>query len=128
VGAALGTGLSHLVGTLFKQRWSSASVSKLAAIRNGDAMQGQFYLMGGTVNGGWAYNYYIKDGDQLRPRSLSISGHNIVVEEIDDGKPRIEVSNAEFHSSWLNLFALPSGGHLYAFFVPKGSVKEGFDI
>lgn len=127
-GLLIGILVAFIVGCFFPKSWLKSTVFNLAAMRNGSAAHGIFYLMRGSVNGGWAYNYYVKEGVQLRPKDLLINENDILVEEIEEGEPRLEVSVYDFSKEWFNWFGAASQAKRYHFFVPKGSVKEGFDI
>ena len=125
---SFGAGLAALVGLILPKRWSAVRSYSLAAMNNGSGINGQFFLGRGNVNGGWAYHYYSKSGDLLRPEQLIISGNDVAVTETDDGNPRLEVDDYEVMYGWMNWFGFTGSHRRFRFFVPKGSVKEGFEI
>lgn len=127
-GVLIGLLLSLLVGSLLPRNWGKPSVYKLGGMKNSNAIRGESYLTRGSVEGGWAYNYYIKEDGCLRPKILRINGNNILIEEIEGSEPRLEVFSYQFSLSWFEWFGILDEKRRYHFYVPKGSVCENFDI
>ncbi len=128
-GAFIGVGVAWLVGRLFPRIWTDPTTFKLASMNNGTSMTGSFYLMHGSVRGGWSYRYYVKIGDTLHPSELSVYGNDITIHEVPNEKdPRMVVETFRVRYGWLKLFGFSDEDRRYQFYLQKGSVKQGFDI
>ncbi len=102
---------------------------ELVSMQSSSDLQGKFFLFAGSFNGDWSYRYYRKEGDYFRPREISVSGHDILVQEVDDGKPRLEVFGREYTEDWYYWIAIgPKFEYRYIFIVPVGSVVQEFKL
>lgn len=134
LGLAVGIGaaVAEEVGEALPQRMDEkpSRVVRLAAARTVDSVQGSIrggvFLLRGDIGGATYYRYYERFNDGVTPRQVR-AGVGVYVYETD-GAPRMEVTNWRFTRRWWRFFAFDPGGTTTDFYVPKGSIREGFQL
>ncbi len=129
-GTFAGAFFALIVGAFLDTQEVKVRTYELAAMQSSTGTEMNFFLFAGSFNSSWSYRYYRKEGEYLRPRELSIVDHNVLVQELDDGNPRLEIFRQEFTEDWYRWIALedPDRDYRYLFVVPVGSVVQEFKL
>lgn len=130
--AALGCGLSDLIGEHMKQRWHSCWSGEMVSMRNSDQVSGSLtggiFMISGSIGGDQTYFYYTlnKDGSYAPHKWRPDSDTSIYEEDRKDGE--VQQFDMEFVSPLAYWIATPSDRLAMDFHVPKGSIKQEFSL
>ncbi len=127
-GLLLGAMAAMFVGGFFPTERQVVHTYELAAMQSNSGMEGSFFLIGGSFGTSWTYRYYQKEGGYLRPKELSINQMDVLVKEVDDSAPRLDVYESRYITNWHAWIGSLSINTSYVFVVPKGSVVQDFNL
>ena len=123
-------GAAALTGFAFASHAVEVRTESLAAIRDKDGVQGQFFLGSGIIKSDQYYFYYAKSDDGgFRPGKIFV-GQGVRVYEEDRQDAKLTtfewVVDAPL-AAWV-AFPVNSGGYSYNFHVPKGTIRTGYSM
>jgi len=100
----------------------------LECIQDNNNVNGGFFLGCGTINGEMKYTFYYKKDDYFKLLQLS---YNKVKVKYSEETPKVEYYyTIESKDAFINNFALDwyIGGKEYIIYIPKGSIKQDYNL
>lgn len=99
--------------------------NEIIALKDNMAVEGQFYLFGGHINGDLYYFYAQKTDIGYTTKKVKAS--NCYINYTSD-TPKIELYEAKGFKKWTTwIYGIPTYYH-YSIFVPEGSLTTDFEI
>ena len=103
------------------------STEMIVALRDGQSIEGQFFLGTGSVENSPKYYYMIREDGGVRLQSVGTE--RAIVYETEERTPAIETYKPKFKSSKAQFFfGVHTGSNRYKIYIPPGSVDYQFSI
>lgn len=125
-------GLSSFISDHTTQVWHQDWKAPMVSLRSADGEQGKItggiFILSGYINAQQTYFYYTKreDGSFAPHRWVPDSNTSIFEGKREDGE--VVQFDCVFKHSWLSWFADPWDQLKMNFYIPIGSVRQGFSV
>lgn len=127
-------GANEMIGSLFEKKGVLDKEYPLIALRQQDGISGNFYFLGsGSFEDRQYYFWYRKDGNAI-VGGKTLRDQNVRIYE-DSINPRMVTFKEEFTSEWVKKYGwligdveLKNNNFDPDFYIPTGSIKEGFQL
>ena len=127
VGAVLGFLLGLLIAWALPAKLETKVYTQnLECLQDNNSVNGGFFLGTGSVEGKMKYVYYYKDADSLyHMKQIDYANASI---KYSDETPKIETYKEEATKDFINYFAWDYTEDKYIIYIPKGSIKQNFNL
>jgi hypothetical protein len=105
----------------------------LVALKERDGIYGRFFLGSGTIEGSQYYFWYRKTQDGGIQGGRTYRDPSVAIREITDGsQPRMQTYRWADPTWWQYWFTIDQSGPIQdispIFYIPKGSIQEGYAL
>lgn len=101
------------------------SSQKLASIRDNNSVNGSFYLGSGQIEGRMKFVFYYEIDGEFRMKQLDYMDVSI---RYSDTQPQVIKSEFCPTKAWINYFAIDMDDDTYTIEIPKGSIRNNYDL
>lgn len=129
VGILVGAVFSLALGDILPKIDAPQAPISLVAMHNESGGVGSFFLGTGYIGNEEYLFYMYQTPDEGYKRGQISLGDGVTIYEREQNTAEMVVVPQKFAQDWYNLFTAPrSLGTSYRFYVPKGTVVQGFSI
>lgn len=108
---------------------TSVSSQNLETLQDGMGLQGSFFLGSGQIDGKMQYVYYYQK-DSVSYKMGQVPYYDVTIRYSDE-RPRIEthtLSMKPIKTAKRNLFCIDQSSTTYVIYVPKGTIRQNFNL
>jgi hypothetical protein len=127
-------GISAFIGSRPQTKGIKDAEFPLVALREKDGVKGNFYFLGaGVINDQQYYFWYIKNSDGSISGGKTYRCPEVRIYE-QDGVPKMVTYKYEYKNKWIKKYLwiigidLRNNEYYEDFYIPKGSIKEGYNL
>ena len=121
----VGIGFASLIGLAMPKHWTGPETTKLVSLRDGDGINGHFFLETGGIGTTQYYFFYKKAGQGYQLGKVAVADNVMVFKEKRQGG-ELKVYTYQFVNPSFRWIAMDWQSQKYEFVIPEGSLKKNF--